>query len=248
MRRDHPSAPYANSQDADHAEQASHNRAELAHAMGGPKDVHALNQARAEDSRIRNEVGIRSDGRAYGSGSTNDPRGHRLLHDHFAAAFDKERAYSGPEDYDPREYGYDNDYGYAHGYQGSNHARYPKVVPPHPKAPARDENPETGLVAARSRVGQTDDGHAHRRGPARREVEPMPAPAEPERLDDEAEENKHGGDGYVEPRRARRRQHHDESPMATRFRMLSLSVMKLTYISIIRITRIRIRCQATRTT
>jgi hypothetical protein len=87
-----PAAPYANSQDLAHAEQVSQNRAEMAQALGRPKDVEELNRTRAEDSRIRNEFGIRSDGRAYGSGSTNDPRWHRLLHDHFAAALDQKHA------------------------------------------------------------------------------------------------------------------------------------------------------------
>jgi hypothetical protein len=73
---------FINRQDQAHADEASHNRAEMARAMGKPKDVEELNRVRAEDSRIRDEVGIRSDGRAYGSGSTN-PRGHRLLHEHF---------------------------------------------------------------------------------------------------------------------------------------------------------------------
>jgi hypothetical protein len=155
-----PAAPYANSQDLARAEEASHNRAEMAHAMGQPKDVEEYLRVRAEDSRIRDEVGARSDGRAYGSGSTNDPRGHRHLHEHFARAFHQEHAYAGPESHDLREYGYDDDYGYAHGYQGTRyqdtHARYPDAVPPHPKAPSRDNGKPGGWFSGKRRTGWAD--------------------------------------------------------------------------------------------
>jgi hypothetical protein len=118
----HSPAPLANRQDADHAEQSSHNRAELARAMGKPKEVHALNHARAEESRIRDEVGAKADQRAYGSGSTNDPRGHRLLHDHFAQADQQGRPYSGPHSYHT---GGNQHRGSEHRYQEHARTHYP---------------------------------------------------------------------------------------------------------------------------
>lgn len=92
----HVSAPYANTQDAQHAEGHSHVRAGLARTMDSKHSQHEHLHWRAEDSRIRDEVGARQDGRAYGSGVTNDARGHRLLHHHFATGGNQERPRSGP--------------------------------------------------------------------------------------------------------------------------------------------------------
>jgi hypothetical protein len=115
-------APYANPQDLDHAAEHSHVRAELARAMGDPK--HSEDDYlywRAEDSRVRDEVGARSDGRAYGSGVTNDTRGHRHLHHHFESGGNVEHAYSGPRSYHT---GGDQQLGSEHVYQHVEHT-YP---------------------------------------------------------------------------------------------------------------------------
>jgi hypothetical protein len=68
--------------------------------MQNPKDVESYLRAQAEHARVSDEVFAVSDGRVSGSG-TEDRRGHRDLHEHFAGSGNMERPYSGPKDYYP---------------------------------------------------------------------------------------------------------------------------------------------------
>jgi hypothetical protein len=82
-RKPRATGPFANKTDAHHAEEHDAARANLSRAMANPHDARRLWHTRAEDERIKAEVGARSDGRAYGSGTEGQPRGHRPLHDHY---------------------------------------------------------------------------------------------------------------------------------------------------------------------
>jgi hypothetical protein len=57
-------------------------RGRFAVAMANPKDTIELNEAKAELTRLEQEVGAISDKRAYGAGCDADRRGIRDLHGH----------------------------------------------------------------------------------------------------------------------------------------------------------------------
>ena len=66
----------------DLSDELSAARGRYAVAMANPKDTTALNEAKAELTRLEQEVGAISDKRAYGSGCDADRRGIRDLHGH----------------------------------------------------------------------------------------------------------------------------------------------------------------------
>jgi hypothetical protein len=82
-RKPRATGPFANKTDSHHSEEHDAARANLSRAMANPHDARRLWHTRAEDERIKAEVGARSDGRAYGSGVEGQPRGHRPLGPHY---------------------------------------------------------------------------------------------------------------------------------------------------------------------
>jgi hypothetical protein len=73
-------------------------RGRVAVAMANPKDTTELNEARAELTRLEQEVGAISDKRVYGAGCDHDRRGIRDLHGHGETGA-RDVLYSGTERY-----------------------------------------------------------------------------------------------------------------------------------------------------
>jgi hypothetical protein len=79
----------------------------LAHAMSNPKDTEELNAARAERTRLEQQLGaLAAPGgpRAYGSGCRPNPTGYRDLEGHGETGANN-ALYAGPDDYDPGYFG-----------------------------------------------------------------------------------------------------------------------------------------------
>ena len=131
------SAPgaYANRQAADHADEHAEVRGKLRTAMQNPKDVENYLHAQAEHARVSDEVYAVSDGRVAGSG-TEDRRGHRDLHRHFAEGGNIKSPYSGPQGYYPVT----DPIGSQHNYQ-HNPVRAGETVEHHPHQPRDDGKP-----------------------------------------------------------------------------------------------------------
>jgi hypothetical protein len=110
------SAPgmYPNTPMQRHADEHAEVRGELRGAMQEPKNTDRYLGAQAEHARVSDQVYATSDGRAYGSGTHHDRRGHRDLHEHFDTKPSGYRGpYSGPSSYrgtEPPEPGVEHEY------------------------------------------------------------------------------------------------------------------------------------------